>query len=166
MRPFHPFLPGGGTGTVIAVFGIECGFLGVFLVPVVPSGLQYVVTEFASDKHRLRIWAPRPSEIDLGSIFIVRQPAVAENVAPFLPLRRGCCGDIAVFLAQDGAVFEPCRGESEDEIGGALDMAAPEKLALPGTECIDGILIRDETSGQERHPVSVHRYGTGLTDIL
>ena len=166
MRPWHSFLWRSGTGTVVPVLCIEGSLLGIRLVPVVPSGLQNMVTQFALYEDSPGKRSPRPSEIDFRGGCIVIQAAVSEYIAIFLSLRCGCCCDITVFLAKNIAILKPRSGEAEDEIRSAFNMAAAEILALSGAESIDGILIGDEAAVYERHPVTVHRDGASLCHFL
>ena len=132
------------------------------LVPVVPPCLQDVVPQLTLYKDCLGEWSPRPSEIDLRGRSVMIQTAVSEHIAIFLSLRCGSGCYITVLLAQYIAVLEPGRGKSENEVSRPFDMAVAEILALAGAECIDGILVCDETAVYERHTITVHRDGAGL----
>ena len=94
------------------------------------------------------------------------EAAAVEHIAELFVLRCGGCGDIAVLLAQDGAVFEPAGGGAEDKVCSTFDPAVPEVLSLALAICIYGVLVGLETAVYEGDPVAVHRDCAGLAYFL
>ena len=64
----------------------------------------------------------------------------------------------------NGAALEPCRGRSEDEVGGALYVAVGKEKVRVGSTCIDRVLMPEETAVDELETVALGMERNSLSE--
>ena len=152
----------GSTLAAIVVFQVA-GSLDGLGTPLVPTLRTNLFGQFAVHEERIAIIAPGTSQIHLIHIAGCGDATVVEDIAIGHILRRRCCRDVGIGLAEDVAVLKPCCGGTEDEVGGSLDIAMVEEKPRLGVTCIDGVLMSQEATVDKRQLVSFGMQGYGLS---
>ena len=146
-------LAGGGTFALVVVLHIA-GCLDGFRAPLVPSLGAYLARQIAIHKQRIAVVTPGTAEINLVDIGGTGDGALVEDIAVSHLLGRRGRRDVAVGLAVDGALLEPSRRGTEDEVGGALDITVFKVQARARHARIDGILMAQEAT-VDKHVMSL-----------
>ena len=132
---------------------------------MVPPLGGYLARQLTVHEQRVAVVTPRTAEVELCHLVGDGDGAVVEDVAVGDIL--GCRGssDVAVDLAVDMAVLEPCRRGSEDEVGGALDITIFKVHARARHSGVDGVLIAQQAAVQQNDAVSLGVEGHGLAEL-
>ena len=161
--PPYPFV-GGGAFAGILELKVAGGEL-TFLLPVIPAFGTNLRRQRAMHEQRIAVVAPGTAQIDLRHVRGTTDGTFIKDVAIRNLLRSGGGGDVAIGLAIDVAMLKPSRRGTEDEVGGALDIAVFEEETCAGHARIDGILIAEETAVDEREPVALGMQGYSLSQL-
>ena len=153
-----------GSRSAVVVFHVAGGLFVGGLAPVVPSLRADVLAEVAIHEQRVGVGPPRTPEIHLVYLGSCRKPAVIEHVTEGLGSRCGGSCDVAVGLTEDGAILKPRRAWTEDEVGGALDVAAEEIETGASHAGVDGVLVAEEAAVDKGDAVALGVQGHGLPE--
>ena len=106
-------------------------------------------------EQRIAVIAPGAAQVDFVGTLGTGDAALVEDVAIGNVLRRRGGGDVGVDLAEDVTVLKPRRRRTEDEVGSSLDVAVLEVEACLGITSIDGVLVAEEATVDERQSVAL-----------
>lgn len=148
----------------VFVFGIESRLFIAGIIPVVPTFGTDMRAHVAILEDRLRIRAPRTTEITLCDAGSSRQCTVVEDIAAGLAFRCTGSGDITVDLTVKDTVLKPCLTRTEDKVRRSLDIAMVEEKRGADAAGIDGILIAEETAVAEDEMAALRMEGDSLTE--
>ena len=146
-----------GTLAAVVVFLVADGVLlsGVVIVfPVLPTCANDVLAKVAVHEEGVGVSTPGTTEIDFVNTLVGCQPAVVEDIAVLDVLRCGGGGDVGVDLTAYLATFEPGGGRSEDEVGGAFDIAVFEVQTGVLHAGIYRVLVAEEAAVDELQTVA------------
>ena len=105
------------------------------------------------------------AQIDFGNTRSGSDAAVVKYIPEGLFLGGGGCGDVGILLAVDVTVFKPCRSSTENEVGGAFNIAVLELDACVGSTGIYRVLIAKNATIDKLQAIACGVKGDSLSQF-